>query len=131
MPTPADAPKEIAELLHFICGLGRVTVESYQDDGKISPIEIFGMVRLFGDAAQAFGGMEKIMAELDAMTPSQMVALADIPADYFHRLLPHQHVGISQAALACLPPLVNLIQTIRQASALAADFPGSPIPTTP
>jgi hypothetical protein len=132
MSTPTNsAPKETAELIHFLCGAGKSALRAYQDDQRISFAESVGLLTLLGGGVSGFSGMEKIPAELADLTESEAADLAKIPAQYFHEMLPHQHRQISEAALACLPPLVRLLQTIRSSAALAAEFPGAAPKATP
>ena len=122
MNTPDAAPKEVGELLNFLCALGRVAHESYFDDRRITILETAGMVTLLREATRGIRGLERVPDELDKLTPEQTRRLTDIVAHHFHGLLPSQHEVIALAGLACLPNIVNFIQTIRNASALAAEF---------
>lgn len=134
MNDSAAAPKETAELVHFLCATARAAGAALTDDGRVSLPEAIGMMSLLGDGLRGFSGIEKIPGEMSDLTPAQAQELAEIPAAYFHQLMPHQHVVISEAALACVPSLVRLLQTIRNAAALAAEFPGAPpkaLPDTP
>ena len=122
--TPTTPPKEIGELVTFLCALGKVIGEAYGDDKKITLLEMAGMVTLLREAIDAFNGLENVDDEIKALTPYQVEGLVSIPAHYFHKLIPAQHEIIAQSALACLPTLVQLVQVIRNSAALAAEFPG-------
>lgn len=119
------APKETAELVHFLCSTAKAAGAALTDDGRISLPEAIGMMSLLGDGLKGFAGIEKIPGEMSDLTPEQSRELTDIVAGYFHNLMPHQHVVISEAALACVPSLVRLLQTIRNSAALAAEYPGA------
>ncbi len=125
------APKEISELVSFLCGFGKVAADAYIDDRRITALEVFGMIGLLREATAAFHGLEKVPQEIAALTPEQVRNLTNIPAHYFHQMIPEQHARISEAALACLPPLVTLLQTIYNSTALAAEFPGQAPKATP
>jgi hypothetical protein len=128
MSDPDQAPKETAEFLSFLCAFGKVAMEAYSDDKRITLLETIGMVGLLREAVAAMRGVEVIGKELDELTPEQARKLADIPAHFFHRMVPTQHEHIALAALACIPTITNFLQTIRQSAAMAAEFPGQNAP---
>jgi hypothetical protein len=124
-------PKETAELIHFLCAAGKSGLSAFLDDRRVSVTEALGMLALLKGAMTGFAGAEKIPAEMADLTEDEARQLTDIPAEYFHTMLPHQHRLISEAALACIPTLVRLLQTIRLSAALAAEFPGAAPKATP
>ena len=120
MTAPDAAPKELGELLSFLCALGRLAHEAYEDDQRITLLEAAGLVTVTREGVHALRGLEAIPVEVRNLTPEQMRRLADIPAHHFRGLLPPQQEVIVLAGLACLPSLVNFFQTIRHSAALAA-----------